>query len=509
METLDLIEAAIAAVFVFQAARILFKPAVRLEVIDAGLPVALVVGMALAAVAAIGWAVWQWPLVRHVAAAIALVAMVALWWRGRPDYGRSKGMPPGSLGIGHSLDFLTDKRLYLREAERWGPVFKMSQFGRPTVCIIGHERARAMLANNPGSLAGAALPYTRLIPRGALRYMPSEDHKAVAPLLRSAFSQVALDEATPAVRESYRRALSRLAADSSAVAGGVRARPYFQQPVFEALGRLFLGLDDDDPRLAAVGHALPSLAFERMGGSAWRRQLANALAEITSVLKEIQADWSDAPDDANLSALRALVESTPNALDDPTLTGNFILIFRIATMDLLGLHDWIFKFVSDHLDVLDAVRSPSPADTAGQSAADPATRVVLETLRLEQAEYLYRTTTAPIQFEGYQIPAGWLMRLCVQESHRDPSVFADPEQFNPDRFATRTYTRKEYSPFGADAHGCMGFHMGHFLGRLFVEELARGYEWQVTRDGPPERRPRHRHHWQPSERFRVAMTARA
>ena len=29
---------------------------------------------------------------------------------------------------------------------------------------------------------------------------------------------------------------------------------------------------------------------------------------------------------------------------------------------------------------------------------------------------------------------------------------------------------------------------------------------RVTSDGPPQRRPRHRHHWQPSEQFRVVMT---
>lgn len=506
MEILNLVEVAIAVALVVQVSRVLFKPAVRLEIIEAGWVAALFIAAALVAIAVMSWAVLRWSPVRHVAAAAALGAMVAFWWRARPAYGRAKRIPPGSLGIGHSLDFVTDKHLYLSEATRWGPVYKMSQFGRPTVCILGHGRARAMLANHSRSLAGASLPYSRLIPRGALRYMPSEDHKVVAPLLRSAFSTVVLDNATPAIRGSYRRALSRLTADSSMVPEGIRARPYFERPVFEALGQLFLGLDHDDPRLAAVRQWLPALAFDRMGGKAWRRQLLNGLAEITSLLRQIQAGWPDSADDENSSALRALLTSTPTALDDPTISGNFILIFRIASMDMLGLHDWIFKFLSDHPEALNALRSPGPADTAAEVVTDPATRIVLETLRLEQAEYLYRTTTAPIEFEGHNIPAGWLMRLCLQESHQDPTVFPDPERFNPDRFATRTYSRTEYSPFGADAHGCMGFHIGQFLGRLFVEELAQGYQWRVTSDGPPQRRPRHRHHWQPNERFRVVMT---
>jgi cytochrome P450 len=105
------------------------------------------------------------------------------------------------------------------------------------------------------------------------------------------------------------------------------------------------------------------------------------------------------------------------------------------------------------------------------------------------------------------IPAGWSIRFCIHESHRDPAVFADPDRFDPERFARRTYSRDEYAPFGADAHGCMGAHITHFLGRLFVEELAQGFEWQIVQDGPTEPGGnRHRDHWRPNSRHRVVMT---
>ena len=66
-------------------------------------------------------------------------------------------------------------------------------------------------------------------------------------------------------------------------------------------------------------------------------------------------------------------------------------------------------------------------------------------------------------------------------------MFAEPDRFDPERFARRTYSREEYAPFGSDAHGCMGSHFAHFLGRLFVEELALGFDWRVVTDGPPRR----------------------
>ena len=81
---------------------------------------------------------------------------------------------------------------------------------------------------------------------------------------------------------------------------------------------------------------------------------------------------------------------------------------------------------------------------------------MLETLRLEQSEFLYRRVVKPLEIDGYRIPPGWLLRILVHESHRDPTVYPEPDRFNPDRFLARTFDKTEYSPFGADAHGCNG-----------------------------------------------------
>ena len=54
----------------------------------------------------------------------------------------------------------------------------------------------------------------------------------------------------------------------------------------------------------------------------------------------------------------------------------------------------------------------------------------------------------------------------------------------------------------------MGAHLAHFLGRIFVEELAIGFDWTVVRDGPLERGSRHRDHWRPSALKRVVMRPR-
>ena len=423
------------------------------------------------------------------------------WWRARPSYGRLRRLPPGCLGLGHSLDALQNQRYYLEQAARFGPVFKSSGFGRPVVCIVGLGRARAILAAHGASLAAPRRTrlYQRFIPRGVLRWMDPGTHREYAPRFRTAYGSLDLERAEPALRDIYRTTLARLAADSAGVEGGVPVHPYLRRAMLESVGYLFYGLSSGDPLLDQLERCLPLLQGPVVGSRRWRRTTLEGMEGINAIIGGVRSR-RPAENGGFTPALRAMQDAHGGAADDPTSTGNFILVSHIAHGDLTGLHLWIFKMVSDHPAALAPVRAGVP---------DAGTRIVMETLRLEQSEFLYRRVTRSFEYEGLTIPAGWMIRFCIRESHRDPAVFPDPDRFDPDRFAHRTYSREEYAPFGADSHACMGSHFAHFLGRLFVEELAHGFDWQVMADGPVEpggNRPGD--HWRPSSRQRIVMTPR-
>jgi cytochrome P450 len=493
------------------AIRLLAKPPVRRDA-AAHPALALAVGVALATAAAVvAWSSATWPLVRHVAAGLAIATMLALAWRARPDHGAARGWPPGSLGLAASLDAIDDRRYYRDQAARHGPVFKMSQFGRPVACIVGHERSRRILSDHADALVPATLPYNRLLTKGVLRYMTGADHRQEAPVFRAVFAKMDVAGAEATVRASLRRELAALAAASQRDPGGTYAREAFHRWLVGAIARLFLGIEPDDARTETISRLLPLLAFHRAGGRAWRRDMLAGVAGLAEVVREIAREAAaGSPDVAEGTALSLLAASDDSALESPARVENFVMIFRIASNDLTGLLDWIFLFLGDAPRWREAVRAHGR--TAGGPATalplDPATCVVMETLRLEQSEFLYRRVAKPFEVDGYTVPAGWILRLCVNEAHRDPSVFEDPDRFDPARFRDRVWSRNEYSPFGGHTHGCMGAHLAHFLGRLFVEELAIGYDWTVVRDGPLERGSRHRDHWRPSTLKRVVMRPR-
>jgi cytochrome P450 len=503
--TLWLVEATIVAVAAALGLRVATKPPFRRDAaaFPALAAVITIVGLIIAAAGI--WLMLRWPVVRHAAAVVVAAAIAFAWWRARPGYGMARGLPPGSLGVARSLDGIDDRRYYLDLARAHGPIFKTSQFGRPVVCVLGLARGRELLAKYPEALAAATLPYNRRLPRGTLRYMPDRAHRDEAPLFRTTFATLAVDAGEPEIREACRATLGRIVAASRRSATGVRPREYFADWLTLALARIFFGMAPTDPRIAAIDRVMRDLRLHRAGGLLWQRKLETALVRITTLMRDVACDGAGTG-----SALRVFLDTAPDALDDPTRARNLFLAFRISHGDLTGLADWLFAMLTSNSDWQTKVREAGRTTGAPQGAQPPdvGTRVVLETLRMEQSEYLYRRVAEPVRIGDYHIPARWLLRICVNESHRDPDVFAEPDKFDPDRFAGRTYSRSEYAPFGADTRGCMGARIAHFLGRVLVEELCAGFEWRLTRTGAPEHGSRQRDHWRPSADTLAVMHTR-
>ena len=516
------LQSAVFGLLLLGVAQLAVKPPVRRELRTAH---GLLAGLLLtAAAAALLWLAAASPVARRLLAIAAALGLLYAWWRARPGYGARRHLPPGSLALGRSLDAIDDRTFYRDQAARFGPIFKMSQFGRPVACIVGFERARGILVDQADCLSGATLPYNRFVPGGALRYMARSDHRDVAPAFRAALTRLDFPSAEPDVRAAFRAGLERLAAESrSRPKVGVHPRDYWGPMLLPALARTFLGLDPARPEVGQIGGELQKLELGCGGGPLWRRRVREGLDRTGDVLRDAFAaceagsaglgEGAGSGDPAPGSALAYLLAAKPALFDDPTLTGNLILILRLAFGDLTGLFDWLFKMLSDHRDWLVRLREEGPA-TAGVMAGDGdghppalAARIVMEALRLEQSEFLYRRVVRPVRLEDWVLPAGWLLRVCIQESHRIAAVFEEPDRFDPDRFARGAFSPTEYSPFGLDSHACMGARLTLSLGGVFVEELAR-FDWEVLQDGPIERDGnRQRYHWRPSRRLRVRMFA--
>jgi cytochrome P450 len=86
-------------------------------------------------------------------------------------------------------------------------------------------------------------------------------------------------------------------------------------------------------------------------------------------------------------------------------------------------------------------------------------RVLDEVIRLHGVTMLMRRATEPVELGGFSFPAGTEVAFSLYALHRDPSLYAEADRFDPDRWLPERRTdiaRQAYIPFGAGNRKCIG-----------------------------------------------------
>jgi cytochrome P450 len=134
------------------------------------------------------------------------------------------------------------------------------------------------------------------------------------------------------------------------------------------------------------------------------------------------------------------------------------------------------------------VRHPEKLERLTAEVADGGeeylTAVIQETLRLRPVISLVnRTLKAPMEFGGYELPAGVKVAPCIYLIHRRPDVYPDPERFLPERFLDRSPGTYTWIPFGGGVRRCLGGAFAQFEMQVVLRELVRRRTLTPSRDG--------------------------
>jgi cytochrome P450 len=132
-----------------------------------------------------------------------------------------------------------------------------------------------------------------------------------------------------------------------------------------------------------------------------------------------------------------------------------------------------------------------PLSMKGLSQVAVSTAVVMEAKRLVPLVPLaFGRARRTFACDGYEVPKDWTVYLALHLINRDPSIYSEPERFDPDRFGPgREEHRKHplaFIPQGSDppvSHRCLGLEYSTLLTLAFLAVLVRGYDWQL----PPQR----------------------
>lgn len=455
-------------------------------------PAGIMISGILATLCVVAIGIWRSPLLLHVGAVFVAVLALLLAFRGRTTYGRRRGLPPGSLSLMRAGPWRRHD-FYETESARLGPVFKVSNVTQPTICVVDLALGISILKNQNESLRASPLPFNARVPGGFLRYMNADLRPAYRTLFRRAFSRQTVERCEATIQTIARSSLGDIVGTAE-LGGGTQLHDKIHDMVFRVMSCVFLGIHEGSLQFARLKRGFSKADFRRAAlVPPWR--VSAALREIEAIVVDRAASLSLPPtgeSERMPSFLGNIALFDERAVTDPTVVGNLIYMMQTACADVSGMLHWSLAMLAQN--PLWASRLSREVRFGRADDADAlAVRIVRETLRLEQSEYLIREITREFYVGELRFPKGWMLRVCVREAHRNEKSFESPLLFDPGRFEAHRFKPESYSPFGALRTSCLGEQLALEIGRIFLTELSRVFDWAGV-SGEPEYNG---FHWQP------------
>ncbi|MEV2220967.1 cytochrome P450 [Nocardia vinacea] len=144
-----------------------------------------------------------------------------------------------------------------------------------------------------------------------------------------------------------------------------------------------------------------------------------------------------------------------------------LINFLVGGTEATGMTlSWVFHELGRNPELeaafhaeVDAVLGGRPAEFADLGRLDLTKRIVTETLRMYSPWLTVRDVPANYELGGKALPKGAMLLVCPVAVHRDPAIFPNPDEFDPDRWlpaAMESRPKGAYLPFGMGTRQCPG-----------------------------------------------------
>jgi cytochrome P450 len=230
------------------------------------------------------------------------------------------------------------------------------------------------------------------------------------------------------------------------------------------------------PGLWAVWPGIPRLSYRRA-----LRLVDDYLFQIIAARREAENDGDD---------LLGLLISSPDMSDD--LIRDQILTLLIAGHDTsTALLAWALYLLGSYPDVMQSVRAEVDAVLGDEvptlervAELTCLEQVINETMRLYPPIHIgNRIAATDLHFKGYHIPAGTRVVYSIYLTHRHKDYWANPDQFNPNRFNAQDNRQRPpyaYLPFGGGPRNCIGAAFAQVEAKVVLSRLIQRFDFSLT-----------------------------
>jgi len=274
-----------------------------------------------------------------------------------------------------------------------------------------------------------------------------------------------------------------------------------QALTLEVIMRAVFGFDDAERRerigvplrrlLDAVGSRSRVLALVLTAGrngplSPWRRFAAARERADRLLYAEIAARRSagaaaEGGDDI-FSLLLAARDPDGAPLTDSELRDELMTLLLAGHETTATALAWTFERLTRSPEILDRLIA---AEAAGDDSYLDA--VIKEVLRLRPVvPAVVRRLQAPMEFGGWELPAGVNIAPSIYLIHRRPDLYPEPLAFRPERFLDDPPGTYEWIPFGGGVRRCLGASFATFEMKIVIRTALAARRLRPRRNARPE-----------------------
>lgn len=160
------------------------------------------------------------------------------------------------------------------------------------------------------------------------------------------------------------------------------------------------------------------------------------------------------------------------------------------TLYLLSKHPGAAQKIRDELTSVLQGREPSVDDLPELQYMEI---VLKESLRLYPPVWIIsRKAIDDDVIDGYPIPSGSTVTLCIYTLHRHPGFWENPKMFNPERFSdeqSRNRDKYAYLPFGGGPRSCIGKYFAMMEAQLVLAMICSRYHLEPVAGHPVKPEP--------------------
>jgi cytochrome P450 len=377
---------------------------------------------------------------------------------------------------------------------QYGPIFRTKlMFDEDLVYLVGPEANRFVLATNRlkfshhegwGRFFGVIETYG-----DGLLTMDGVEHDQHRRMMNPAFAISYMDRYLPLMNRIIRERTATWL-ERGEVDVFEEARKITFDVAAEALVGLKTGPEVD--RFREIFFSMITLGSVAADENDYATRLARLQSDLYGLLLPKIRQRRAQPTDDVLGMLVRARDDQGNALSDEQLIAHTNILLVAGHETSTSLSAWLLYLLSQHPDyarrVLDEQARLLGPD-ADPTLEDIKRMKVLENA-LSEAERLYppvsngpRGVLEDFEFNGYRVPAGTHVFYSIAGAHMLPTVFAAPEQFDPDRFAPpREEHKTPYAlvGFGGGPRICIGINFAQVEIKALVSHLLRKYRLELV-----------------------------